>query len=267
MKVWKNTPTLDNYLLDIEFTDKKEEANVLLIGAKKFDIDEFPNAKYVFRVGVGDDNIDYNKLNSRGIFVYFPSDETKECIYGSVANFTEYLIYRAIYDNTYNVEKWNKGNRNHTPKILIIGFRGNIGSRIYLTLACNVGEVWAYDEADRIDKNYLKKCIKECDIISLNIPLNKKTNNLFDEKMLSLMKDGSWLINTSRAQIVNEEALMKELRSGRLRAAFDVFWREPYKVPDDISKENFIVTPHCAGTTKKILELMARDFKSMLEKV
>jgi len=75
-------------------------------------------------------------------------------------------------------------------------------------------------------------------------------------------------VNTPRGAIVDEDALYRELSSGRLRAAFDVFWEEPYtgrllELPSD----RFMVTPHIASTCREFLAATARDFVQFLDMV
>ena len=68
------------------------------------------------------------------------------------------------------------------------------------------------------------------------------------------MKDGAALINTARGPIVDEEALYAEIKLGRLKAAFDVFWKEPYNQKlKEFYPNFFYMTPHVASTCKGFL--------------
>ena len=79
------------------------------------------------------------------------------------------------------------------------------------------------------------------------------------------MKDGTLLVNTARAAIVSENALYDELTNGRLLAAFDVFWQEPYNGKLlEIPKDRFIRSPHAASNCKEFLQATAEDFRSFL---
>ncbi|GAB6173143.1 NAD(P)-dependent oxidoreductase [Paradesulfitobacterium aromaticivorans] len=88
--------------------------------------------------------------------------------------------------------------------------------------------------------------LKESDAVSLHLALNEETRGLLREKELSLLKKGSVLINTARAEIVDTAALVKLLRSGHIAGAgIDVFDKEP--LPEDsplLGLENVVMTPH-----------------------
>ena len=100
----------------------------------------------------------------------------------------------------------------------------------------------------------LEPLISSADHITLHIPKDKMNNAFFDEKKLSWIKAGATIINTSRGSIVDEDALFAEISSGRLRAAFDVFWQEPYigKLKK-FHPDKFYMSPHIAGYTDSFL--------------
>jgi phosphoglycerate dehydrogenase-like enzyme len=80
------------------------------------------------------------------------------------------------------------------------------------------------------------------------------------------MKDGAALVNTARGPVVDEDALFAELNSGRLRAAFDVYWKEPYRgILADLPADRFIRSPHIASTCKEFLQGTANDFLNFLD--
>jgi lactate dehydrogenase-like 2-hydroxyacid dehydrogenase len=75
-----------------------------------------------------------------------------------------------------------------------------------------------------------------------------------DKEKLSWMKSGAVLINTARGAIVNEDAIYAEFKINRLRAAFDVYWQEPYTGKlKEFYPERFFMTPHVASTCKEFL--------------
>lgn len=99
----------------------------------------------------------------------------------------------------------------------------------------------------------LEKLLRESDIISLHLPLTEETKNLISEKELNLMKPHSYLINVSRGELVDEEALAKALKQKRLAGAgIDVFSTEPVSTSNPLlSAPNIILTPHIAGATNE----------------
>lgn len=115
------------------------------------------------------------------------------------------------------------------------------------------------DEIIRIEK--LEDLVSRNDIISIHVPSNKSTLKLFDKYIFSKFKNGSYLINTSRAEIVDEEAMIQALKDNVLSgAAVDVFSGEFKLNYDELLKksellryakkyDNLLITPHIGGST------------------
>jgi phosphoglycerate dehydrogenase-like enzyme len=97
----------------------------------------------------------------------------------------------------------------------------------------------------------LEEVLEKSDIISLHIPLTNETYHMINRYSIAKMKKGAILINTSRGQIIDQEALVEALRTGRLAGAgLDVFEKEPPDPDDPILKlENVVLTPHVAWYT------------------
>ena len=107
---------------------------------------------------------------------------------------------------------------------------------------------------------------KRSDILTLHIPLTEKTRKWIGSKELGWMKPAAILINTSRGGIVDEEALLDALRSGRLRgAALDVFEMEPiprdhpFLSLDNDLRKRLILTPHIGGATRQAHSRMYQE--------
>lgn len=90
------------------------------------------------------------------------------------------------------------------------------------------------------------EAIAAADFLSLHLPLTSETRNLIGNNEMAMMKQGSFLINTSRGGIVNEKALVRALDQGQLRgAALDVLEEEPLPVNHPLrGRENVIITSH-----------------------
>lgn len=96
----------------------------------------------------------------------------------------------------------------------------------------------------------LDEAMAVSDVISIHAPATAETTRMIGARQLSLMRNGSMLVNTARASIVDTEALLSELRSGRISAAVDVFDVEPLDVASEFrSLENVIATAHIGAAT------------------
>jgi D-3-phosphoglycerate dehydrogenase / 2-oxoglutarate reductase len=100
----------------------------------------------------------------------------------------------------------------------------------------------------------LNDLLSQADFISIHIPLIPATRHLIGEKELGLMKKESFLVNVSRGSIVDEEALYRALKDGKIRgAALDVFAQEPAGESPLVKLDSLISTPHMAGYTQEAL--------------
>jgi glyoxylate reductase len=100
-----------------------------------------------------------------------------------------------------------------------------------------------------VEPRALPDLVAESDIVSLHCPLTDATRGLIGRDMLARMRDRSCLINTARGELVDEAALTAELRSGRIQAGLDVFWREPAVPEALLGLGNVVLTPHIATAT------------------
>ncbi|RFA20563.1 2-hydroxyacid dehydrogenase [Subtercola boreus] len=95
----------------------------------------------------------------------------------------------------------------------------------------------------------LPSLLPEADVVVLTVPLTSDTTGLVDAEFLARMPDGALLVNVARGKVVDTEALLSELTSGRLRAALDVMEPEPLPSGHPLWKApNLIITPHAAGS-------------------
>ena len=267
MKVFKNTNTLDDYLTGIEYTEDINEAEIMIVGGKKFELSDYPKLKGIFKTGVGTDNLPFDKAKEAGVEILLPSISTCDIIFEETAAFSCYLIVTGLYANEGNWDSWQKDNRRMLQKkrLLVIG-TGNIGQRVVDKMSIFM-QVDTFDAA-KDSESTLEAKVRVADCISLHIPLTTQTKDLFNTERLSWLKDGALLVNTSRGPIINEDAIFKELKAGRIKAALDVFWQEPYKgVLNEISAEYFIKTPHLASTCVEFLEGAAKDFIEFIERL
>jgi glyoxylate reductase len=104
----------------------------------------------------------------------------------------------------------------------------------------------------------LDDLLRESDAVSLHVPLSPETTGLLDARRLALLRDGTCLVNTARGTVVDEEALVRELVSGRISAGLDVFAHEPHVPPALLTLPNVVLTPHLGSATRTTREAMTR---------
>ena len=112
----------------------------------------------------------------------------------------------------------------------------------------------------------LKPMIQQADCVTIHIPKSDENISFIDAEKLSWMKNNSVLVNTARGAIVDEEALYNENKSGRLRAAFDVYWQEPYRGKlKEFYPDRFYMTPHVASTCSSFLKGCRDDLDQLID--
>ncbi|KKZ61032.1 hypothetical protein EMCG_04326 [[Emmonsia] crescens] len=106
----------------------------------------------------------------------------------------------------------------------------------------------------------LDELLSASDIVSINCPLNPATRGLIGRKEFAKMKDGVYFINTARGKIVDEDALVDALKSGKVKmAGLDVFPNEPEINPYYITSDKVIIQPHVGGLTDGAFSLSERE--------
>jgi D-3-phosphoglycerate dehydrogenase / 2-oxoglutarate reductase len=107
--------------------------------------------------------------------------------------------------------------------------------------------------------NSLAALLEQSDVVSLHTPLTEETRGLMGRPQFAAMKPGAILINTSRGKVVDENALVDALRSGRLGGAgLDVLWTEPPAKDHPLFQmDNVVLTPHYASSTVEAMEDLA----------
>jgi D-3-phosphoglycerate dehydrogenase len=120
-----------------------------------------------------------------------------------------------------------------------------------------------------IKKLSLEELFQTSDVVSIHLPVNKETEGMIDEKLISLMKKDAIFVNTARAVVVKREALLYAIENDQIRGAIlDVFDHEP---PDEmdyrlIHHPHVLATPHIAGATFEVedhhADIMNNNLKS-----
>lgn len=211
--------------------------------------------KYIFRLGSGIENIEINSSKKYKVKVEksknTPEKSVAELVMGFILNYKKNI---SIHDHNLKNGIWKKkmGNLLYGSKVGIIGF-GKIGKYLYKILKPFGVEIFIYDiKKSKLPKRKsLKYLLKNSDIISIHINSTKK-KLLLDKKKLNLLKNNCLLINTSRAEVIDNLHLFKILQSKKiLGACLDVYENEPYS--GKFTKlRNILLTPHIGSYSLEI---------------
>lgn len=237
-----------------------------------------PELSLIIRAGAGVNNINMSAASDMGIYVANCPGQNSI----AVAELTMGLILsldRYIADNVsdFRAGKWNKAAFSKAEgvygKVLGIVGTGQIGREVIKraqafgmpviawsrSLTSEMAEELDIERASTIDE-----VAKECDVLSIHLAQNDHTKGIISKKVLSALKNGAMVINTSRAGVIDEEALYSELKSGRLRAGLDVFNEEPEFKEGEFSNrmqqlDNVYVTHHVGASTTQAQLAVAND--------
>ncbi|MHA1963994.1 MAG: glyoxylate reductase [Candidatus Thorarchaeota archaeon] len=237
-----------------------------------------PDLKVIAQYAVGYDNIDVEEATRRGILV----TNTPEVLTETTADLAWSLIMSAarriveadqyIRNGNWDVA-WGPelllGADIHGATIGIVGM-GRIGQavarraqgfnmRVLYQDSTHNAEIAALEELVGAESSSLETLLRESDIVTLHVPLNSQTHHLIGETELNMMKKDSILINTSRGQVVDQDALYQALLSGKIGAAgLDVFREEPIKKDSPLLKlPNVVLVPHIGSASKNTRTTMA----------
>lgn len=145
----------------------------------------------------------------------------------------------------------------HGRKVGLLGM-GYVGRRSARLFQAVGAEVWAYDpylSEERaqelgVRKAELDELLQGCQVIAIHLPVTEETHHMLGARELALLQDGAVFVNNARAWVVDQEAMLAELQTGRFWAALDVFAPEPLPVDHPLRKlDNVLLTPHVAGLT------------------
>jgi len=234
-----------------------------------------PNLRLVANYGVGYDDIDVAACTARGVAV----TNTPGVLDAATADLTLALILatrRRVVESDSFVRAGRWGTDWASTALLaqevsgatlgIVGL-GRIGTavsrrargfevRLLYTQRVRLAEAEEHELG--VEFRVLDDLVREADIVTLHVPLTTETEGLLDERRLGLLRDGVCLVNTARGAIVDEEALVRELVAGRIRAGLDVFAHEPNVPQELLELPNVVLTPHLGSATQETREAMTR---------
>lgn len=224
----------------------------------------FPHLRLIANYGVGFNNIDLDAAKERGIAV---TNTPRSVIQG-----TAELTMALLLSLTRRITVWDSRLRRDRDAVNtglmgtdlggktigLVGF-GNIARRVADFLR-PYGVTILYNKRHRLDPleeealgvTYadLETLLRESDIVSLHTPLNADSRHLINADTIALMRDGAILVNVARGAVMDEQAVVDALRSGKLAgAALDVFEHSDKPLDALYDMENVVMTPHVGTQT------------------
>lgn len=174
-----------------------------------------------------------------------------------------YPILKTTEKDGWCSEVATQGLRGKTVGLVSFGMIAKNVARMLRVFDCSVkvssGHKIPDDElqAYGIEQCTAEELLRTSDIVSVHSALTEKTYHELDAEKLALLRDGALLVNTARGAVIDEEALAKELRSGRLRAVLDVFEEEPLPMTSPLrGLDNVVLVPHMGGPTTDVRRLV-----------
>jgi phosphoglycerate dehydrogenase-like enzyme len=231
-----------------------------IVSLEKIDnliLNQLPKLKVLSKYGVGLDNLKLESLESRNILLGWKGGVNKRSVAELTLTMMLLGIRRSFEANRTLIEgSWQPlVGRQLTGKTVGIIGCGHIGKEVIKMLDPFECKILAYDLvksddfywANNVEACALDDLLRRSDVISMHVPLTKRTHHLINEKNIGLIKQGAILINTARGGVVQESALVSRLDTSSLYCGFDVFEEEPANTAL-IQYPTFFATPHIGGS-------------------
>ena len=269
-----NVQTVAGALDEEELSEQIKDVHVLGIRSKtQLTKKVLENANRLMAVGafcIGTNQIDLEACLDKGVAVFnAPYSNTRSVVELAIGEII--FLMRNLPDSIAEMHQgiWNKSATGsfevRGKKLGIVGY-GNIGAQLSV-MAESIGfDVYYYDLVERLALGNATKCssleelMRTVNIVTFHVDGRKENENIIGDKELSLMKDGSYLLNLSRGSVIDIKALHKHISSGKIKGAgIDVFPKEPKTNNEEFVSElkglpNVILTPHIGGSTEEAQE-------------
>jgi glyoxylate reductase len=261
---------------DVEVGDvdtHRDDVEALIVANETVDVavlDLLPSLRLVACYAVGYDQIDVAACRARGIAI----TNTPGVLDAATADLAVGLMLaarRGIVEGDALIRegrwttRWSKGpfvRRDVSGATLGIVGLGRIGDAVARRARAFDMRIVYHQRTPvtgaEVEYRALDDLLRESDVVSLHVPLTAATTGLLSRARLSLLRDGATLVNTARGGIVDEQALVDELVSGRITAGLDVFVHEPSVPKALVGLTNVVLTPHIASATVETRAAMTR---------
>lgn len=247
--------------------EQAHDAEALLVGYASVTatvMDAIPGLKIIALLSMGYDNVDLDAAKARGIWVSnLPGVATEEvashALALALAVTREIPFFQArVAEGDWNGRPDTKVFRLSKERLGLLGL-GRIGSRFGELSSGIFGEVIGYDPylPDTSDTRHmlakagirrtgLAEVLQQSAVVSLHVPLTDETRHIINTESLNAMRSGSYLVNVSRGQLIDNDALRAAIDSGHIRAAaLDVLDVEPAPADHPLMRHpRILVTPH-----------------------
>jgi D-3-phosphoglycerate dehydrogenase / 2-oxoglutarate reductase len=253
--------------LEADLIEAAKEYDAMIVGVEKITapvVQASKKLRIMTKHGAGVDNIDVKTATAKGIVVTSAPGANSDAVADlTIGLFLSLARTIPFADRSVREGKWPRlaGLQLNEKTLGIIGL-GQIGKKVakrasgfdMKVLVYDVVQDQAFTQQSGIRYVPLEEVLTQSDFISIHVPLIPSTHRLIGEKEFQLMKKDAFLVNISRGNIVDEEALYRVLKEGRIRgAALDVFSQEPPVGSPLLSLDNVILTPHMGGYTLEAL--------------
>lgn len=193
----------------------------IIVGLEKTDIGQLPDLEVIGCNCTGLDHLPWDEIERRNIKVISLQGETEFLKnIPSVAELTIWFMLELLR-KPHETGRF-LGNQLKNRSIGLIGGAGRIGRQVEHLVHAFEAICWIYDIKYPMYQENLEAALQQ-DIISLHLPLNEETKRMIGEKEFELMKPNAILINTSRPQIVDKEALIKAIKEKSIRYGMDFY--------------------------------------------
>lgn len=244
-----------------------------IIGLEVLDDNLFravPELRLVSKYGVGLDTLDLDAARRHNVVVRWTPGVNSQAVAELAVAFMVALSRDIIpLADEVRAGRWPHHRTGRQLSSAVVGILGcgHIGQRVTRICRAFDARVLAHD-IRTFDAFYreagvqpvpLEVLLRESDIVTIHVPLDRSTRGLIGAAELGLMKPTALLVNTARGGIVDEGALKKALMAGQIAgAAFDVFTEEPPTDSELLALRTFIATPHIGGATEEAVLAMGR---------
>ncbi|MBT8008885.1 MAG: phosphoglycerate dehydrogenase [Gammaproteobacteria bacterium] len=274
-------------IYDVSVKDNNPDA-ILVRSAKMHELEFGKNLKAVGRAGAGVNNIPLEKMSDKGVVVFNTpganANAVKELVISSMLLASRNICQAWNYVNNLPLEdlkatvedgkKQYSGSELPGKTLGIVGL-GAIGVEIANAASMLGMDVIGFDpsitkknawkiSSEVEDAATLEELFSKSDFVSFHVPLIDETKNLLNEKRIALLPEGSVIINMSRDGIVNEDALVKALDSGKVK-----YYVTDFPINDKKNHERVIALPHLGASTSEAEDncavMIAKQIKDYLE--